>query len=129
MHQTGNERRSGRTKEQERKRRRGSCEPRIGPSRNEDGDEPQPRLVIVTIGTMLTGPVKTLDVDRRNPEMTVRRQDLEEQAGILADKIPDGEKKLEIWDSAIRASGWWRSRHRNLQDHGRDLLLELLRKW
>ena len=83
----------------------------------------------MTIGTMLTGPVKTLDVDRRNPEMTVRRQDLEEQAGILADKIPDGAEKLEIRDGVIRAGGWWRSRHRDLQDHGRGLLLELLEKW
>ena len=83
----------------------------------------------MTIGTTLTSPVKTQEVDRRNPEMTVRRQDLEEQAGILADKIPDGEKTLEIRDGAIRAGGWWRSRHRDLQDHGRDLPLELLGKW
>ena len=84
---------------------------------------------MVTIGTTLTGPVKTLDVDRRNPELTVRRQDLEEQARTLADKIPEGVEKLEIPDGVIRVGGWWRSRHPDLQDQGRDLLLELREKW
>ena len=83
----------------------------------------------MTIGMTDTILVKTLDADRITPEMTVRMQDLEEQAGILADKIPDGEKKLEIRDGAIRAGGWWRSRHHDLQDQGRDLLLELREKW
>ena len=83
----------------------------------------------MTIGTTDTVPVKTLNADQIDKEMTVVRQNLEEQAGILADKTPDGEKTLEIRDGAIRAGRWWRSCHCDLQDHGRGLLLELLKKW
>ena len=120
--QIGSAVKSGRTRGNEQKKKKESCEQRIDPFLHGEDDEPQHGTMIVMIGTTAVVLAKIRNAAMRDNETIIGRRNPEEVAGIPTVKSPDREGMLETWDGVIHAGRCGRYRRHDPLDHDRDPL-------